>query len=249
MTVQYKVIIPARYAATRLPGKVLEEIAGKPLLQHVYETARDSRAESVIIATDDKRISDCAASFGAEVIMTSRDHASGTERLAEVMETTGEPEDAVIVNLQGDEIGMPPALLDQVAGLLSTDTGRKMSTLCEVLDDEAAFHDPNIVKVVFDRNGVALYFSRAPIPWPREPGKRECYRHIGLYAYRAGFLKVFRRMQKSRLEVIESLEQLRALYHGEKIYIDIACKKPGFGIDTVEDLARARQHYESTTPG
>lgn len=247
MTNPYKVIIPARYAATRLPGKVLEDIAGKPLLQHVYETARDSRAESVIIATDDGRISDCARDFGAEVIMTSAEHASGTERLAEVVEITGEPDDSVIVNLQGDEIGMPAELLDQVAGLLSAGDNRKMATLCEMLDDETAFHDPNIVKVVFDRNGVALYFSRAPIPWPRAPGLRECYRHIGLYAYLAGFLKEFRRMQKPRLEIIESLEQLRALYHGEKIYIDIARVKPGHGIDTPADLARAREFYTTAS--
>jgi len=247
VTLPYKVIIPARYAATRLPGKVLEDIAGKPLLQHVYETARDSRAESVIIATDDDRINECAGNFGAKVIMTSAEHTSGTERLAEVVETTGEPDDSIIVNLQGDEIGMPGELLDQVAGLLAGDGDRKMATLCEVLDDESAFHDPNIVKVVFDRNGVALYFSRAPIPWPRTPGLHECYRHIGLYAYRAGFLKEFRRLQKPRLEITESLEQLRALYHGEKIYIDIARVKPGHGIDTPADLARARKLYTTAS--
>ncbi|HSR63059.1 MAG TPA: 3-deoxy-manno-octulosonate cytidylyltransferase [Gammaproteobacteria bacterium] len=247
MTYPYKVIIPARYAATRLPGKALEDIAGKPLLQHVYETAVNSRAESVIIATDDVRIGDCARDFGAEVIMTSGEHTSGTERLAEAVETTGETDNSIIVNLQGDEIGMPGELLDQVADLLSVDDNRKMATLCEVLDDETAFHDPNIVKVVFDQNGVALYFSRAPIPWPREPGIHECYRHIGLYAYRVGFLKEFRRMQKPSLEIIESLEQLRALYYGENIYIDIARVKPGHGIDTPGDLARARKLYTSAS--
>ena len=248
MTHSYKVIIPARYASTRLPGKVLENIGDRTLLQHVYEAARNSRAESVLVATDDERVRDIASSFGAEVLMTSASHTSGTERLAEVVEAKGEADDSIIVNLQGDEFGMPSELLDQVAGLLAAGPDRKMATLCESMDDEEAIHDPGNVKVVFDRNGVALYFSRAPSPWPREKDSRECYRHIGLYAYRAGFLKAFSQMQKPAIEIAESLEQLRVLYHGEKIYIDIARVKPGMGIDTAGDLERARRQFGISGP-
>jgi 3-deoxy-manno-octulosonate cytidylyltransferase (CMP-KDO synthetase) len=237
----YKVIIPARYASTRLPGKPLLDIAGKPLLQHVHESACKSRAGAVIIATDDERIQAAAQAFGAEVCMTSPDHVSGTERLAEVAKIHDYPDDTVIVNLQGDEYGMPQALLDQVADLLRESTGASMATLCESLRDDADFDNPNVVKVVFDRAGYAMYFSRAAIPWSDSPARMDiCYRHLGLYAYRAGFLKEYVNLPISILEQQERLEQLRALDHGFRIRIAVACDVPGVGIDTPADLNKAR---------
>ena len=236
----YIIVIPARYASSRLPGKPLLEIAGKPLIQHVYESACNSRADSVCIATDDDRIRRVAESIGANVIMTLAGHVSGTDRIAEAIKLLDIPDSGIVVNLQADEIEMPAALLDQVADILIRNHDANMGTLCEPVEEEADIKDPNIVKVVFDRNNRALYFSRAPIPYNRVDGYSDYYRHIGLYAYRAGFLKELAQLTPCQLELAESLEQLRALYYGVNIFIEPACEPPGFGVDTEEDLQRAR---------
>ena len=237
----YKVIIPARYASTRLPGKSLLDVGGKTLLQHVYETACKSKAEQILIATDDQRIADAAKSFGADMVMTSPQHTSGTDRIAEVVETLGISDNECIVNLQGDEVAMPPELIDQVAGLLISSDGCNMATLYEPINREHDIDDKNIVKVVFNMNKSALYFSRLPIPYDKINNDKEYYRHIGIYAYRAGFLKLFSGWSASELEKRESLEQLRALDHGQQILIEKACVESGMGVDTIDDLERARQ--------
>lgn len=245
---QFHIIIPARYASTRLPGKPLRQLAGKPILQHVYEQACLSNATSVTVATDDDRIRQAAEAFGAEVCMTSDKHTSGTERLAEVISKKSFQDDAIILNLQGDEPMMPPACLDQVAELLQTNQDCKMASLCEIISDAGDLFDPNNVKVVLDKNGHAIYFSRAAIPWNRDafavdtstlPDDSEpYYKHIGLYAYRAAFVTQYLQLAISPLEKIESLEQLRVLWHGYKIAMAVATQKPGPGIDTEEDLKR-----------
>lgn len=245
---QFHIIIPARYASTRLPGKPLRQLAGKAILQHVYEQANKSLAKSVIIATDDDRIKQAAEQFGAEVCMTSAEHVSGTERLAEVIDIKGFAEDDIILNLQGDEPMMPPACLDQVARLLLEHTDCKMASLCEPVTSAEDLFDPNVVKVVLDKNRHAMYFSRAPLPWHREAFSDNAkvlpdaeglyYRHIGLYAYRAGFIKTYLTLAASPVEKAESLEQLRVLWHGEKIAMDIAKQSPGPGIDTEDDLQK-----------
>ena len=246
---QFHIIIPARYASTRLPGKPLRLLAGKPILQHVYEQARQSQAVSVIIATDDERIQQAAQAFGAEVCMTSTEHSSGTERLAEVIDVMNFKEDEIILNLQGDEPMMPSSCLDQVAALLQNNADCKMASLCEPISSADELFDPNAVKVVLDKNKHAIYFSRAPLPWHRDafannskvlPAEPDLYyRHIGLYAYRAGFIKTYLTLSASPIEKAESLEQLRVLWHGENIAMDIAHESPGTGIDTEEDLIKA----------
>ena len=246
MDFPFKIIIPSRHASTRLPGKPLLEIAGKPLLQHVYEAAKASQAERIIIATDDERIAEFARSINAEVSMTSIHHNSGTERLSEVVTLMDEADDSVIVNLQGDEIGMPAGLIDQVASALHANPDKQMATLCEPITDIDDYNNPNIVKVVFDNRNTALYFSRSPLPWSRHGGLPEgAYRHIGLYAYRCGFLKKISATPACALEQCESLEQLRVLYHGEKIHVEVACDHAGMGIDSPEDLAKARIMYKA----
>ena len=247
----YHIIIPARYASTRLPGKPLLPLADKPILQHVHEQACKSQAASVCIATDDDRIRTAAEMFGADVCMTSAEHTSGTERLAEVIDIKKFKEDDIIINLQGDEPFMPSQCLDQVASLLADKANCSMASLCEPISEPTDVFDPNIVKVVMDKNRYALYFSRAPIPWNRETfiegettrplSGSEYYRHIGLYAYRAGFIKTYLTLEPGPLERLESLEQLRVLWHGYKIAMDAATQSPGPGIDTTEDLARAER--------
>jgi 3-deoxy-manno-octulosonate cytidylyltransferase (CMP-KDO synthetase) len=241
------VVIPARYASTRLPGKSLVDLCGKPLVQWVYERANESSADHVVIATDDERIAVAARAFGAQVCMTSAEHQSGTDRIAEVIESLALPDDEIVVNLQGDEPLMPPALLDQVADTLSTHSEAVMATVGHVIHDERDYHDPHVVKLVADSAGYALYFSRASIPWHRDalsegntplaPG----HRHIGLYAYRAGFVKEYAKWPASPLEQAESLEQLRVLWHGKRIAVCEASELPGPGVDTPEDLERVRQ--------
>lgn len=243
MTEPFIVIIPARLASTRLPGKVLLEIADKPLLQHVHTTACQSKASKVLVATDSRQVFDAAVAFGAECIMTSPEHSSGTDRLAEVVAILGLADDDVIVNLQGDEIGMPAQLVNQVAELLLKNPSAPMATLCEPVREVSDITDPNIVKLVFDINSKAMYFSRSPIPWSNKGAATDYFRHIGLYAYRAGFLSEFSRMPKCPLEQSESLEQLRALYHGADILVEEACMPCGLGIDTGEDLERARKRF------
>ncbi|EAQ97903.1 3-deoxy-manno-octulosonate cytidylyltransferase [Congregibacter litoralis] len=241
------VVIPARYASTRLPGKPLSDIAGKSMLQHVWERAGTSAASEVVIATDDERIEAACADFGARCLMTRADHASGTDRLAEVVEQLGLTEKHIVVNVQGDEPLIPSAVIDQVAGNLQRNPSASMATLCEVITDATVLRDTNAVKVVFDENGRALYFSRATIPWPRdhegsdgEMPEGQWHRHIGIYAYRAGFLKRYSQWQPAPLELTESLEQLRALYKGESIHVEPACAAVPGGIDTPADLDRVR---------
>ena len=249
MTTAFKIVIPARYASSRLPGKPLRLLAGKPMLQHVHDRARASGAQEIVIATDDGRIATAAAGFGADVCMTSTAHTSGTERLAEVVATRGWDEEAIIVNLQGDEPLMSPALIDQVAIDLATHRPAAITTLAYPLKASENETDPHIVKVVVDCDGYALYFSRAPIPWHRDPletgsglpGANPMLHHIGLYAYRASFLRDYSRLEPSPLEVFEKLEQLRALWHGLKIHVGLAQTVPAPGVDTEADLARVER--------
>ncbi|MFT6122093.1 MAG: 3-deoxy-manno-octulosonate cytidylyltransferase (CMP-KDO synthetase) [Oleiphilaceae bacterium] len=243
------VVIPARYASTRLPGKPLLDIAGKPMVQHVYEQARKSQAKRVVIATDDQRIFDVAESFGAEVIMTSSDHPSGTDRLEEVVRKLALQEGEHVVNVQGDEPLIPPELINQVAQNLTLNPSAGISTLCEQIDQVDLVFNPNVVKVVFDHQGFANYFSRAPIPWAREsfgdevtslPLDAQYFRHIGIYAYKVSFLKNYVTWLPSMTEKIECLEQLRALANGVGIHVELASVSPQAGVDTQADLERLR---------
>jgi len=241
----FKVVIPARYGSTRLPGKPLLEIDGKPMIQHVHQRAVESGADQIIVATDDQRISDCVKGFGGEVCLTDSSHRSGTDRIAEVVRQYTWGADEIVVNLQGDEPDMAPALLHQVAVDMDSHPDAVMTTLSADLSDAAQLFDPNVVKLVTDAKGYALYFSRAPIPWNRDqfanrerlPTSVQGYRrHIGLYAYRAGFLDRYIKWQPAPLELAESLEQLRVLWHGERIHVSAAAEAPGQGVDTQHDL-------------
>jgi 3-deoxy-manno-octulosonate cytidylyltransferase (CMP-KDO synthetase) len=238
----FKVVIPARYASTRLPGKPLLELAGRPMLQYVYERSLQSGASEVIIATDDDRIADAAQGFNAAVCMTSAEHSSGTERLAEVAEVEGWDDDDIVVNVLGDEPLIPAVIIKQIANDLANHTDAPVATLAYPIYSTDEVADPHVVKVVLDRQGYALYFSRAPIPCHRDSPSVDAgagaLRHIGLYAYRAGFLKHYMQMEPSPLESIEKLEQLRVLWNGMKIHVGIASEIPGHGVDTPEDLAR-----------
>jgi 3-deoxy-manno-octulosonate cytidylyltransferase (CMP-KDO synthetase) len=245
----FTVVIPARYASTRLPGKPLSDIAGKPMVQRVWEQACKSSAQQVVIATDDQRILVVAQDFGAQVCMTLPDHPSGTDRLQQVSAQLKLQEDHIVVNVQGDEPLLPPALIDQVANNLVDNQGASIATLCEPMTSIEDVHNPNMVKVVFDASGSALYFSRASIPWARDSFARDkskmpeagsWFRHIGIYAYRAGFLNRYVTWGPAPLEEVEQLEQLRALYNGEKIHVDIASDSVPAGVDTEEDLANVR---------
>jgi len=248
--VTFTVIIPARYASSRLPGKPLAEIAGRPMVQHVYERAVASGAREVIVATDDTRIAEAVAAFGGRACMTAADHPSGSDRLAEVVTRLGFDDDALVVNLQGDEPLMPPSLIQEVADDLASHGDAAMSTLCEAVATAAELFDPHVVKVVMDRAGYALYFSRAVIPWDRDafavtteelPAAGRHYRHIGLYAYRAGFIKEYVQWPACELEQMESLEQLRVLWHGRRIHVALAGEAPGPAVDTEADLQRVVQ--------
>ncbi len=239
------VIIPARHDSTRLPGKPLRKLGNKPMIQHVHENASRSLAGQVIIATDDERIQQAAEGFGARVCMTASTHRSGTERLAEVIDSLSIDDDTIVVNLQGDEPLMPLECLDQVAAALADNPSASVATLCTPVTDSREIFDPNVVKVVRDRHEFALYFSRAPIPWHREHfpqaemhnlDTRLYQRHIGLYAYRARYIKEYIASPPSPLEAIESLEQLRVLWNGQRIIVPQAKMIPGPGVDTEEDL-------------
>jgi len=246
---KFWVIIPARYASTRLEGKPLRDIAGKPMIWHVYQNALQSGAERVIIATDDERIYHIAKSFDAEVCMTASTHTSGTERVAEVAQKYHAHADKLIVNLQGDEPLLPPALIHQVADALHNHAYADMATLYEPIEQYDMMFNPHAVKVVTDKQGIALYFSRAPIPWLREEfaNKVETLnttlhaRHIGIYAYHAAYLNYCTQLPPCELEKAESLEQLRVLFNGGKIYVTEALTSPGIGVDTEEDLEKVRQ--------
>jgi 3-deoxy-manno-octulosonate cytidylyltransferase (CMP-KDO synthetase) len=245
MDTAFKVVIPARYASTRLPGKPLLKIAGRPMLQYVYEQAQQSGASDVIVATDDQRILDAATGFGATVCMTSTGHESGTERLAEVVELMVWDDRSVVVNVQGDEPLIPPALIRQVAEGLAGHPDTSVATLAYPIQDPEEVADPHVVKVVLDKAGYALYFSRAPIPCRRDGASGvdsvAALRHIGLYAYRAGFLRRYKDLEPSPLEEIEKLEQLRVLWHGLRIHVGMASEVPGHGVDTESDLDRVEK--------
>jgi 3-deoxy-manno-octulosonate cytidylyltransferase (CMP-KDO synthetase) len=249
----FVVAIPARHAASRLPGKPLRALGGEPLVLHVTRRALDAGADEVWVATDDVRIADALATAPVRIAMTSPGHASGTDRLAECARIAGWADDTVVVNLQGDEPFAPVAGIRAVAGLLGTSPA-PMATLATSIDDVEQLLDPNAVKVVVDATGHALYFSRAPIPWPRDafarardalPPGGSWLRHIGIYAYRAGFLQAFAAMPAGRLESIESLEQLRVLEAGHRIAVAVTPEPFPPGVDTPEDLARAERHLAS----
>jgi 3-deoxy-manno-octulosonate cytidylyltransferase (CMP-KDO synthetase) len=243
----FKVVIPARYASVRLPGKPLLDIAGRPMIQHVHERAIESGAEEVVVATDDSRIADACKAFDADVCMTSERHRSGSDRIAEVVSIRGWRDEEVIVNLQGDEPSMPPSLLRQVAQDMESHPAASITTLSAPISKRSVLFDPHVVKVVVDAEGYALYFSRAPIPWHRDefvdadrplPKDTGFARHIGLYAYRAGYLAQFVSWKHAPIELAESLEQLRVLWHGGRIHVSQALEEPGPGVDTQQDLAK-----------
>lgn len=252
----FTVIIPARYASSRFPGKPLADIAGKPMIQHVYERAQMSEAERVIIATDDQRIADVATGFGADVCMTSENHPSGTDRLQEVVKKEGFYADDIVVNVQGDEPLVPPRVINQVAHNLMAEPQASIATLSEPIEDIDSLLNPNVVKVVSDARGRALYFSRAPMPWPRDqfnteegrtsmPSGFNWQRHIGIYAYRVKLLNDFVTWAPAAIEETECLEQLRAMWNGAQIHVAIADELPPAGVDTPEDLERLRALLES----
>ena len=241
MSVDFHVIIPARYESTRLPGKLLMELHGRTVIEWVYRRALEANPTSVTIATDNEAICDRATRFGANVVMTAKTHPTGTDRIAEVVVGMNLPKEAIVVNVQGDEPFIAPALITQVAAHLAR-TDAPMATLCWPVDDEQMAHNPHVVKVVRDCQGNALYFSRSVIPAYREQAlpERIIYRHIGLYAYRAGFLLEMVRIPVCALEAAESLEQLRVLWAGYRITVDEACVPPRQDINTAEDLEQAR---------
>jgi 3-deoxy-manno-octulosonate cytidylyltransferase (CMP-KDO synthetase) len=243
----FTVVIPARYESTRLPGKPLADIGGKPMIQWVYEQSLQAGAEKVVVATDDARVESAVQAFGGVVCMTSSEHESGTERLAEVVKVMNIPDDHVIVNVQGDEPLIPPAIITQVANNLASSQA-PMATLAVEISHEDEVFNPNAVKVLTDKDGYAMYFSRATIPWDRDNfanGGRviaqPLMRHIGIYAYRAGFINTYINWEPTALEKIESLEQLRVLWYGEKIHVEVAKQAPPAGVDTPEDLEVVRK--------
>lgn len=237
----FVVVIPARFGSTRLPGKPLADIAGRPMVWHVYQRALESQADEVIVATDDTRVADVVTAFGGRALLTDSGHPTGTDRLAEVADRLGLAPEAVVVNVQGDEPCLPPAAIDQVAALLSTHHHADIGTLCEQIAPADDPSDPHQVKVVCDLSGRALYFSRAAIPGSRHQGGHPHFRHIGIYAYRARFLNAFKAWAPTPLEQIEQLEQLRALERGCHIQVGQArCTIPP-GVDTEADLERVRQ--------
>ena len=243
----FKVVIPARYASTRLPGKPLLDIAGKPMVVRVAEQALKSGASDIVIATDFEKILKACEAHNIKALMTRVDHVSGTDRIAEVAQTLNWADDDIVVNVQGDEPLIDPILINQVAEHLALNSDAVMATACHAIHDEASMINPNIVKVVMDANSNALYFSRAPIPYPRDAAHKkniEAHRHIGIYAYRVGFLKKYATLAPSNLEKIESLEQLRVLQNGYKIGVAVTKYTPATGVDTQEDLDFVRSVWK-----
>lgn len=245
---KFSVVIPARFASTRLPGKPLQDIAGRPMVQHVYQQALQSSADEVLVATDDERIFNAVEAFGGRAVMTSKDHESGTDRLREVAVKMGWGDDHIVVNVQGDEPLMPPVVIDQVAALINAGGSADVATLCEAIHHYDDLMNPAVVKVVADHNQRALYFSRAPIPWDRDgfaSGQQQLspnqyWRHIGIYAYRVATLHDFVAWPLAPLESIEKLEQLRVMANGGSIAVaETCCAIPG-GVDTPADLERVR---------
>jgi len=250
MSLRFKVVIPARYASKRLPGKPLLNIAGKPMIAHVCERAREAHANEIVVATDDERIFQTVCDLGIKALMTRADHQSGTERIAEVAQQCGWAGNEIIVNLQGDEPLIPPATIREVAAALAEQTQAGIATLAAKIIDSEEIFNPNAVKVVLNKDGYALYFSRAPIPWERDAfaqsggkpsGLVPYLRHIGMYAYTVDFLNRYCSWEASPLESVESLEQLRILWHGESVLVKVVDKTPEAGVDTQEDLIRVEQ--------
>lgn len=241
----FSVVIPARYASTRLPGKPLLDICGKPMLQHTYERALASNADRVIVATDDPRIQEAAEGFGAPVCMTASTHVSGTDRIQEVSAQLKMLETDLVVNVQADEPLIPPNVINQVAENLQQNSEVGIATLCETITDKEEIVDGNSVKVVFDNQGHALYFSRATIPWQGSASAKNCYRHIGIYAYRVAVLNQFVEWPVCELEVTEKLEQLRALYNGIGIHVAVSSESIPPGVDTEKDLELVRAHLSA----
>ncbi len=235
------VVIPARFGSSRLPGKPLADIHGRPMIAWVYERAVWSGATETIVATDDARIAKACEDFGAPAVLTRCDHSSGTDRIAEIAERFGWDDDQIVVNVQGDEPLIPPALIAQTAALAARDSDAAIATLVTPIRSAQERQNPNFAKVVFDRDNRALYFSRAPIPWPRDGGTPASYRHIGLYAYRAAALRALAAAGPCELEQIEKLEQLRALWLGLGIAVAVAAEAPPAGVDTEEDLQAVRE--------
>ncbi|HMX17076.1 MAG TPA: 3-deoxy-manno-octulosonate cytidylyltransferase [Rhodocyclaceae bacterium] len=257
----YHIVIPARYASTRLPAKPLADVAGRPMVVRVVEAALRTAAADVTVATDDRRVLDAVRAHGHDAIMTSADHPSGTDRLAEVVDARAWRDDEIVVNVQGDEPLIAAALVDGVAAALAADPALPMATAAHPIESLSEFLNPNVVKVVCDAAGRALYFSRAPIPYARDgfssgvrvaagqeppgllPAGLVPLRHIGLYAYRAGFLRRYGTLAPSPMETVEALEQLRVLWHGLAIRVAVTPDRPEAGVDTPEDLERVRRVF------
>jgi 3-deoxy-manno-octulosonate cytidylyltransferase (CMP-KDO synthetase) len=247
--VGFTVLIPARLASTRLPDKPLADIAGLPMVVRVAQRAEQSSAAQVVVAADSARIADACSRHGVRVVLTRADHPSGSDRLAEACELLGLEGDDVVVNVQGDEPLIDPALIDAVADLLEERPQASMSTAAHPIASLADFTNPNVVKVVLQADGLALYFSRAPIPWWRDGFAQGVsalpqpapLRHVGIYGYRAAFLRAFPRLPQAPVENCEALEQLRALWHGHRIAVHVTHSAPGAGVDTPEDLQRVRE--------
>ena len=255
MNTPFKVVIPARYGSTRLPGKPLLDIAGKPMIAHVCQRALEADAEQVVVATDDQRIFDVVKQLGLQVVMTDPNHQSGTERIAEVADILDWQGDDIIVNVQGDEPLIPPAYINDVAMALAGQSDAGMATLAAKIHDPEEIFNPNDIKMVLDKSGYTLYCSRAPIPWDRgsfpdhvntDNQQLPFLRHIGMYAYTVSFLNRYCDWEPSPLEVVESLEQLRVLWYGEKILCEIVEKTPEAGVDTQEDLIRVTNRINQT---
>lgn len=248
-----RIVIPARYGSTRLPGKPLADVAGKPLIVRVVEAAQACANDGIWVATDHPEIQATVRAHGFHAVLTRADHPSGTDRIAEVAERMGWADNEIVVNLQGDEPLLEPALVNAVAAALRDDESAAIATACHPIENPADFFNPNVVKVVCDTHGRALYFSRAPIPWDRDafavtrdvlPRDLPAQRHVGLYAYRVSFLRAYRQLASTQLEHTEALEQLRALGHGYVIRV-VSCREaPAAGVDTPEDLERVRREFE-----
>jgi 3-deoxy-manno-octulosonate cytidylyltransferase (CMP-KDO synthetase) len=250
----FSVLIPARMASSRLPDKPLADLAGVPMVVRVAQRAKQSQAQRVVVAADDARIVRACNTHGIDAVLTRQDHPSGSDRLAEACDLLQLPDDAVVVNVQGDEPLIDPQSIDAAAALLQSRSDCSMSTLAHAIDHVADFTNPNVVKVVLDAQHTALYFSRAPIAWWRDGFANGItalpqplpLRHVGLYGYRVGFLRLFPTLPQAPLEVVESLEQLRAMWHGHRIAVHITSDAPGPGVDTPEDLARVRALFDAS---
>lgn len=256
MTLPFKAIVPARYASSRLPAKPLADIAGRPMVVRVMERAVASGAQEVWVATDHEGVAEAVRAAGGKVVMTRPDHPTGTDRLGEVVNVLGWGDDEIVVNVQGDEPLIDPAVVAGVAQSLQADPQASIATAAHAIDSVEEFLNPAVVKVVCDQRGRAMYFSRAPIPFPRDaaatgllaaatalPAGLVPLRHVGLYAYRAGFLRVYSTLAASPFEGVEMLEQLRALWHGYQIRVEVLLEAPPAGVDTPEDLERVRAHF------